>query len=44
MLADPRRAGDEFASNFRITTLQGQNLSLKQFPGQVVVLDFWATW
>ncbi len=44
MLADPRRAGEEFAPNFRITTVQGQDLSLKQFAGKIVVLDFWATW
>ena len=44
MLADPRRAGEEFAPNFRITTVEGQDLSLKQFTGRIVVLDFWATW
>jgi thiol-disulfide isomerase/thioredoxin len=44
ILADPRRAGEEFAPNFRITTVQGQDLSLKQFAGKIVVLDFWATW
>ncbi len=44
LLADPRRAGEEFAPNFRITTLQGEDLSLKQFAGKIVVLDFWATW
>jgi thiol-disulfide isomerase/thioredoxin len=44
MLADPRRAGEEFAPNFRITSVQGQDLSLKQFAGKIVVLDFWATW
>jgi thiol-disulfide isomerase/thioredoxin len=44
MLADSRRAGEEFAPNFRIATLQGQDLSLKQFAGRIVVLDFWATW
>jgi len=44
MLADPRRAGEEFAPNFRIATLQGEDLSLKQFAGRIVVLDFWATW
>jgi thiol-disulfide isomerase/thioredoxin/Tfp pilus assembly protein PilF len=44
ILADPRRAGEEFASNFRITSVQGQELSLKQFAGKIVVLDFWATW
>jgi thiol-disulfide isomerase/thioredoxin len=44
LLTDPRRAGEEFAPNFRITTFQGQDLSLKQFAGKIVVLDFWATW
>jgi peroxiredoxin len=44
MLADPRRAGEEFAPNFRVTTVQGHELSLKQFAGKIVVLDFWATW
>ena len=44
MLADPRRAGQELAPNFRLTTIQGQDLSLKQFAGKIVVLDFWATW
>jgi thiol-disulfide isomerase/thioredoxin len=44
MLADPRRAGEQLAPNFRITTAQGQGLSLKQFAGKIVVLDFWATW
>ena len=44
MLANPRRAGEQLAPNFRITTVQGQDLSLKQFAGKIVVLDFWATW
>jgi peroxiredoxin/cytochrome c-type biogenesis protein CcmH/NrfG len=44
MLADPRRAGEAFAPDFRITTVQGEDLSLKQFAGKIVVLDFWATW
>lgn len=44
LLADPRRAGEEFAPNFRITTLQGEDLSLKQFAGRILVVDFWATW
>ena len=44
ILADPRRAGQQLAPNFRIATVQGQDLSLKQFAGKIVVLDFWATW
>ncbi len=32
------------APNFRLNTLDGRNVSLSQFKGKVVVLDFWATW
>lgn len=44
ILADPRRGREEFAPEFEINTLQGQQVSLKQLGGRVVVLDFWATW
>ncbi len=44
ILADPRRAREEFAPGFEVSTLQGQQISLKQLAGRVVVLDFWATW
>ena len=29
---------------FRLKTLDGRKLGPKDFPGQVVVVDFWATW
>ena len=32
------------APNFQVTTLDGRKLSLSDFRGQVVVLNFWATW
>ena len=32
------------APNFKVTDLKGQKLSLKDYRGQVVLLDFWATW
>jgi peroxiredoxin len=32
------------APDFSLPDLSGQNTSLKQFQGQVVILDFWATW
>ncbi len=44
LLADPRRSRHEFAPEFQITTLQGQELSLRQLSGRIVVMDFWATW
>ena len=44
MLADPRRGREEFAPEFEINTLQGQQVSLRQLAGRMVVMDFWATW
>ena len=32
------------APNFKVETLDGQKLTLADFKGQVVVLNFWATW
>lgn len=32
------------APDFQVIDLKGQELSLKKFRGQVVLLDFWATW
>ena len=32
------------APDFQVTNLKGEELSLKDFRGQVVLLDFWATW
>ena len=32
------------ASDFHVTDLNGEELSLEQYRGQVVLLDFWATW
>ncbi|MGN0202439.1 MAG: TlpA family protein disulfide reductase [Candidatus Cryptobacteroides sp.] len=32
------------APSFRIATPEGKELSLKQFKGKTVVLDFWASW
>ncbi len=32
------------APDFKVTTLDGKELSLSDFKGQVLVLNFWATW
>jgi thiol-disulfide isomerase/thioredoxin len=32
------------APSFRLPDLNGQQVSLDQFKGKVVLLDFWATW
>jgi thiol-disulfide isomerase/thioredoxin len=44
LIADPKRAGDSLAPEFSVETLDGQQISLNQLSGKVVVLDFWATW
>ena len=35
---------DQPAFDFQVTDLSGEPLSLSQYRGQVVLLDFWATW
>ncbi|MEJ2881637.1 redoxin domain-containing protein [Pedobacter sp. GR22-6] len=35
---------DEQAPNFNVTDIKGKKVSLSDFKGKVVVLDFWATW
>ena len=43
-IEQPRRARDEAAPQFTVTTLQGETITLKSLNGKFVVLDFWATW
>ena len=35
---------DKPAFDFQVTGLRGEPISLSQYRGQVVLLDFWATW
>jgi cytochrome c biogenesis protein CcmG/thiol:disulfide interchange protein DsbE len=35
---------DQPAPDFQVTTFDGEKLSLADLKGQVVVLNFWATW
>jgi thiol-disulfide isomerase/thioredoxin len=44
MIADPRRARLTFAPDFSVPTLGGQRISLQDYRGKVVLLDFWGTW
>jgi tetratricopeptide (TPR) repeat protein len=44
LIADPKRAGDTLAPGFDVKTLQGDEISLDQLSGKIVVMDFWATW
>jgi cytochrome c biogenesis protein CcmG/thiol:disulfide interchange protein DsbE len=40
----PRFEVGQPAPDFQVTTFDGQKLTLADFKGQVLVLNFWATW
>ena len=42
--ADPSEWIGKPAPDFQVTNLKGETLSLEEYRGQVVLLDFWATW
>ncbi len=44
LIVEPRRGRENFAPGFHFTSMQGQDISLPQLAGKIVVLDFWATW
>ncbi len=44
LLADPRRGRETFAPDFKVKVLSGEAVTLQQFAGKVLVVDFWATW
>lgn len=44
MIANPRRAREDFAPDFSVVTIDGEHLDLESLHGRVVVLDFWASW
>jgi peroxiredoxin len=39
-----RAASGHLAPDFTVTDLEGRKLSLSDYKGKVVLLDFWATW
>ena len=43
-LALPALASADPASDFSLRDLDGQTVSLSQHAGEVVLIDFWATW
>ena len=44
MIANPRRARENFAPDFSFTSSEGEHITLEDLRGKVVVLDFWGTW
>src|SRR5262249_4694643 len=44
VIANPKLAGERIARNFKVTTIDGKDLSLEALRGKIVLLEFWATW
>jgi thiol-disulfide isomerase/thioredoxin len=44
LIDNPRRARENFAPDFRLTTLEGEYLQSEEFTGRTVLLDFWGAW
>src|SRR5262249_33496830 len=44
VIAIPKLAGERLARNFKVTTMDGKELSLDALRGKIVLLEFWATW
>jgi peroxiredoxin len=44
LIDNPRRARENYAPDFSLTTSSGEHISLEDLKGRVVVLDFWGTW
>jgi thiol-disulfide isomerase/thioredoxin len=44
MIDNPRRARENFATDYSLTTRAGEFLSSKDLVGKTVFLDFWGTW
>jgi cytochrome c biogenesis protein CcmG/thiol:disulfide interchange protein DsbE len=42
--APPKAAAAGTPADFQLASVDGRKLGPKSFPGQVVVVDFWATW
>ena len=44
LIANPRRAREHYAPDFRFVSTAGDTFSLERVRGKVVLLDFWGTW
>lgn len=44
LVANPRRARENYAPDFSFTSLDGEHITLDDLKGKVVLLDFWGTW
>jgi tetratricopeptide (TPR) repeat protein len=44
LIANPRMVNERFAPGFKVKSFDGSDLSLEEYRGRIVLLDFWATW
>ncbi len=44
MIDNPRRARENYAPDYSLTTRAGEFVSSKELVGKTVLLDFWGTW
>ena len=44
MIANPRRARENFAPDFSVTTADGEYIDSDDLRGKIVLVDFWGTW
>jgi thiol-disulfide isomerase/thioredoxin len=44
MVENPRRARENFAPDFTVTTADGEYIDSEDLRGKVVLVDFWGTW
>lgn len=44
LIENPRRARENYAPDFAITTAAGEYIASEDLHGKVVLLDFWGTW
>ena len=44
MIDNPRRARENYAPDYSLTTRAGEFLSSKEMVGKTIFLDFWGTW
>ncbi|MBI1737730.1 MAG: redoxin domain-containing protein [Acidobacteria bacterium] len=44
IIANPRRARENFAPDFSVTTAAGEYIDSDELRGKIVLVDFWGTW